>query len=279
VEAKGMSLEQIVDQICKSISVRADNNENFGIILIPEGLVEFIPEMKLLIRELNDIIANSQAEFAGIRSFSDQMQWLNTRISAESFNLLESLPRDIAMQFLMDRDPHGNVQVSRIETEKLLAGMVENKLKELKEKKLYRGKFSPLTHFFGYEGRCAFPSNFDADYCYSLGYSAFALIASGFTGYITSVRNLTAGADQWIAGGIPLTMLMNMEQRHGSKKPVIRKALVELEGRPFKFYEKFRTLWAETTGFKCPGAIQYFGPPEISDQPTFTLILEQKGEE
>ncbi|MCL2880274.1 MAG: diphosphate--fructose-6-phosphate 1-phosphotransferase, partial [Treponema sp.] len=274
VEAKKYSLEQIVDQICVSVSRRAEDGNNFGVVLIPEGLVEFIPEIKVLIHELNDAIAGSGGEFAGISSFIDQMYWLGRHISDASYKLLQKLPPDIARQFLMDRDPHGNVQVSRIETEKLLAGMVDKRLQTLREIKLYSGKFNPLTHFFGYEGRCAFPTNFDADYCYTLGFSAFILIASGLTGYISSVSNLNAPASQWIAGGVPLTMMMNIEHRHGSKKPVIRKALVDLNGGPFKAFAAARDTWAVKTSFLYPGAIQYYGPDEICNQPTITLKLE-----
>jgi pyrophosphate--fructose-6-phosphate 1-phosphotransferase len=276
IEAGGLSLDQVVDQICNSIVRRAENGDDFGVVLIPEGLVEFIPEIKKLIGELNDAIAGGEKEFAGISSFIDQLYWFGRRISEGSYQILQNLPPDIARQFLMDRDPHGNVQVSRIETEKLLVGMVEKKLRALKEEKIYKGKFSALTHFFGYEGRCAFPSNFDADYCYSLGYSAFVLIASGLTGYLSSVRNLTAPAAEWIAGGVPLTMMMNMEQRHGSKKPVIKKALVELEGEPFKAFAAARDVWAVKTCFLYPGAIQYFGPSEVCDEPTRTLRLERR---
>ncbi|MDR0998210.1 MAG: diphosphate--fructose-6-phosphate 1-phosphotransferase [Treponema sp.] len=276
VEAKGLSLEQVVNHICDSVVRRAENGENFGVVLIPEGLVEFIPEMKVLIQELNDVIAAASREFAGLGSFADQLDWLGKQISPQSYKLIRSLPPDIAREFLMDRDPHGNVQVSRIETEKLLIGMVEKELGALKEQNIYKGKFSALGHFFGYEGRCAFPSNFDADYCYSLGFSAFVLIASGLTGYLSSVRNLSAPADQWTAGGVPLTMMMHMEQRHGSKKPVIRKALVELGGEPFKAFDAVRDTWAVKTSFLFPGAIQYFGPPEVSDLTTKTLKLEHQ---
>ncbi|MDR0877824.1 MAG: diphosphate--fructose-6-phosphate 1-phosphotransferase, partial [Treponema sp.] len=278
VEAKGLSLDQVVDHICASIVRRAENNDNFGVVLIPEGLVEFIPEMKKLIQELNDTIADNNEEFSRLSSFIDQLYWLSRKISDASYKLLQSLPPDIAREFLVDRDPHGNVQVSRIETEKLLMGMVEKKLHVLKENNLYKGKFSPLGHFFGYEGRCAFPSNFDSDYCYSLGFGAFILIASGLSGYLSSVRNLTAPAEQWIAGGVPLTMMMNMEQRHGAKKPVIKKALVELDGGPFKAFDAVRDIWAVKTSFLFPGAIQYFGPPEVCDQPTKTLQLEHRNQ-
>jgi pyrophosphate--fructose-6-phosphate 1-phosphotransferase len=274
VEAKGLSLDQVVDHICASVVRRAENHDNFGVVLIPEGLVEFIPEMKKLIRELNDAMAEDAEGFSRISSFIDQIYWLSRRISESSYKALQSLPPDIARELLMDRDPHGNVQVSRIETEKLLIGMVEKKLAAMKTEGLYKGKFSALGHFFGYEGRCAFPSNFDADYCYSLGFAAFVLIASGLTGYLSSVRNLTAPAEQWIAGGVPLTMMMNMEQRHGSQKPVIKKALVELEGEPFKAFDAVRDTWAVKTCFLFPGAIQYFGPPEVCDEPTKTIKLE-----
>jgi pyrophosphate--fructose-6-phosphate 1-phosphotransferase len=276
VEAKKLSLKQLVDGLCDSIARRGANKENFGVVLIPEGLVEFIPEMKVLIGELNDIMAANGEEFAGAEKGGHQelASWLAAKLSGPSRSLFLSLPPEIAQQLLVDRDPHGNVQVSRIETEKLLIDMVERELKERKAAGTYKGKFTALGHFFGYEGRCAFPSNFDADYCYSLGFSAFALIAAGLTGYIACVRNLSAPAEQWIAGGAPLTMMMNMERRHGSQKPVIRKALVELEGNPFKHFVENRDAWAVATSYLYPGAIQYFGPPEVADMTTRTLKLE-----
>jgi pyrophosphate--fructose-6-phosphate 1-phosphotransferase len=275
VEAKKISLSQVVDQICQSIVKRADNGDNFGVVLIPEGLVEFIPEIKKLIEELNDIIADKEEEFAKKSSFIDQLYWLQSELSVSSYEFLDTLPPEIAKELLMDRDPHGNVQVSRIETEKLLIGMVERRLAALKKEGGYKGKFSALGHFFGYEGRCAFPSNFDADYCYSLGFCAFLLIASGLTGYLSSVRNLTKPAAEWIAGGVPLTMMMNMEHRHGAKKPVIKKALVNLDDRPFLTFAAKRDEWAVKTSFLFPGSIQYFGPAEVCDQTTKTLILEK----
>ncbi|MDR2247047.1 MAG: diphosphate--fructose-6-phosphate 1-phosphotransferase [Treponema sp.] len=274
VEAGKRSLSQVVDQICDSVVRRAEKGDNFGVVLIPEGLVEFIPEMKALIAELNDVMAKNEKEFAAGVSFDDQLAWLKAKLSGPSYGLIQSLPPDIARQLLMDRDPHGNVQVSRIDTEKLLIVMTERRLADRGAAGAYNGKFSALGHFFGYEGRCAFPTNFDADYCYALGFSAFVLIASGLTGYLSSVRNLTAPADQWIAGGVPLTMMMNMEQRQGIRKPVIRKALVDLEGEPFKAFAAARDTWAVRTSFLFPGAIQYFGPREVCDQPTRTLQLE-----
>ena len=275
VEANHYSLDAIIDIICGSIVKRAENGSNFGIVLVPEGLVEFIPEIKKLISELNDAIACDEGSFLKHDSFSEHLHWLKSRISDASFSLLNSLPAEIGSQFLMDRDPHGNVQVSRIETEKLLIGMVEKKLHLLKAENRYKGKFSALAHFFGYEGRCAFPSNFDADYCYALGYSAFVLIASGLTGYISSVRNLTACANEWTVGGVPLTMMMNIEHRHGEQRPVIKKALVELDGAPFKAFMSMRETWAVNTCFRVPGSIQYFGPSEVCDQPPCTLKLER----
>ena len=276
VAEKKMSLNKLVEDICASVIKRAENNENFGSVIIPEGLVEFIPEMKTLIAELNDIMAAKETEFSQATSFDDQLKFMSNELSAPSYALLETLPPQIARQLLLDRDPHGNVMVSWIDTEKLLMDLVGKRLAKLKADGVYKGKFAALGHFFGYEGRCAFPTNFDADYCYSLGYNAFALIASGLTGYISSVKNLVAPASEWIAGGVPLTMMMNMEQRHGSKKPVIRKALVELEGRPFKTFAAARDAWAVKTMFHYPGAIQYFGPPEICDQPSKTLKLERQ---
>ncbi|GHU31932.1 pyrophosphate--fructose 6-phosphate 1-phosphotransferase [Spirochaetia bacterium] len=278
IAAKKWSLGNVVDIICDSIVKRAAQKHNFGVVLVPEGLVEFIPEMKTLISELNDIIAIHANEFSKIKNFTEQIYFLSRHISPESAVVLKTLPAEIAKQLLVDRDPHGNVQVSRIETEKLLISMVETKLIELEVDGTYKGKFSALPHFFGYEGRCAFPSNFDADYCYSLGYTAFVLINAGLTGYIASVQNLTAPAVEWIPVGIPLTMLMNMEQRHGHKKPVIRKALVDLSAKPFKTFESQRAEWAVRTDYLFPGAIQYYGPVEVCDQTTKTLQLEYSKE-
>ena len=276
VEAKKMTVKRITEDICRIIAKRAQNGENFGLVLIPEGLVEFIPEMKTLIAELNDKMALKQNEFNSLKNFSQKKEWLKANLSKQSFAAFDALPEPIADQFLADRDPHGNVQVSRIDTEKLLALSVGKRLAEMKKEGTYCGKFSSYTHFFGYEGRCAFPSNFDADYCYALGYNAFILIAGGLTGYLSSVRNLVKSAKDWTAGGVPLTMMMNMEQRHGSKKPVIKKALVELNGKPFKKFALQREKWAIETSYTFPGAIQYFGPSEICDQPSKTLMLEQK---
>ncbi|MHC6202494.1 diphosphate--fructose-6-phosphate 1-phosphotransferase [Breznakiellaceae bacterium SP9] len=276
VAVKKISLSRVTEQICQSIVKRAENGDNFGVVLIPEGLVECIPEMKKLIEELNDILAENEHEFAEKSSFIEQMYWLERKLSLPSYEFIQSLPPDIAKELLMDRDPHGNVQVSRIETEKLLIGMVEKRLGTLKKEGLYKGTFSALGHFLGYEGRCAFPSNFDADYCYSLGFSAFVLIASGLTGYISSVHNLTAPVAEWVAGGEPLTMMMNMEQRHGSKKPVIKKALIDLDGAPFKAFDALRDMWAVKTCYLYPGPIQYFGPPEVCDAPPKTLLLEKQ---
>ncbi|MBQ5781185.1 MAG: diphosphate--fructose-6-phosphate 1-phosphotransferase, partial [Spirochaetaceae bacterium] len=247
VAAKKSTLSQITESICSIIARRADKGENFGVILIPEGLVEFIPQMKVLISELNDVMAKNEDEFNKLADFPAKSAWLKTKLTADSFSAFASLPDAIASQFLADRDPHGNVQVSRIDTEKLLALAVEKRLAEKKQEGTYCGKFSSYCHFFGYEGRCAFPSNFDADYCYSLGKTAFLLIASGLTGYLSSVRNLTQPASQWISGGVPLTMMMNIEQRHGEKKPVIKKALVELDGVPFETFAKNRDKWAIET--------------------------------
>lgn len=276
IAANKTTLRGIVEGICTVITKRAANGENFGLVLIPEGLVEFIPEMKVLIAELNDTMALKQHEFAKLKNFDEKKAWLKTNLSQTSFEAFDSLPESIADQFLADRDPHGNVQVSRIDTEKLLALSVAKRLAEKKKAGTYKGKFSSYTHFFGYEGRCAFPSNFDADYCYALGYNAFILIAGGVTGYLSSVRNLVKSAKEWTAGGVPLTMMMNMEQRHGSKKPVIKKALVELNGKPFKKFALQRDKWAIDTSYTFPGAIQYFGPSEVCDCPTKTLLLERK---
>ncbi len=274
VEKKGMTLEQIVDEIVRVVITRSENGEDFGVALIPEGLIEFIPEMKKLISELNDLLANNESYFNTLHSFEEQSQFINKHLSKDSSFVFSSLPTDIQKQLLMDRDPHGNVQVSRIETEKLLIDLVQDKLNELKSAGKFKGKFSPLNHFFGYEGRCAAPSNFDADYCYSLGYNAFLLISNGLTGYMSSIRNLFQPADKWIAGGIPITMMMTMEQRHGKLKPVIKKALVDLDGAPFKKFVSIREECAIKTSFLYPGAIQYYGPAEVCDRTTKTLMLE-----
>ncbi|HUX52205.1 MAG TPA: diphosphate--fructose-6-phosphate 1-phosphotransferase [Spirochaetia bacterium] len=276
VEQKKQTLGSIVNQIADVVARRADNGENFGIALIPEGLIEFIPEIKRLISELNDLLAKNKPQFEKLGTFESQRDWVGSQLDAESATVFSRLPAEIQRQLLMDRDPHGNVQVSRIETEKLLTQMVEAELSNKKRTGTYRGTFSSLTHFFGYEGRCAFPSNFDADYCYSLGFTAFALIASGVTGYLASVRNLSRPAREWQAGGIPLTMMMNMEQRHGQMKPVIRKALVELDGAPFAAFEQNRNSWAVTTSYLYPGAIQYYGPDEVCNRPTLTIEHEQR---
>ncbi|MDR0707272.1 MAG: diphosphate--fructose-6-phosphate 1-phosphotransferase [Treponema sp.] len=275
VEYRKQSLAAVVETIVSSVVKRAGQGDNFGVALIPEGLIEFIPEMKKLIEELNDTMSVYGTEFAKKDSFIERLYFLDQYLSEPSYTLLKNLPTEIAEQLLLDRDPHGNVQVSRIDTEKLLISMVEKRVEQLKAEGKYKGKFSSYGHFFGYEGRCAAPSNFDADYCYSLGYTAFILIASGLTGYISSVKNLTAPAHDWIAGGIPLTMMMNMEQRHGVKKPVIKKALVELDGKPFKTFAAARETWAVKTCYQYPGAIQYFGPSEVCNQTTMTLRLEK----
>ncbi len=275
VKKKNMSLDDVVKQITSVIQARAAKGLNFGVILVPEGLIEFIPEVGALIAELNDLLARDAEYFATLHSVEDQQEWVNHELSRDSSYVFSSLPRSIQKQLLDDRDPHGNVQVSRIETEKLLIELVEERLERLKLKGEYNGHFSALNHFFGYEGRCAFPSNFDSDYCYGLGYSAFLLLAAGLTGYISNLADLHKSASEWIPGGVPLTMMMNMEQRHGTRKPVIRKALVELDGAPFKLFAENRDKWAVEETYTFPGAIQYYGPPEICDQPTRTLKLEK----
>lgn len=274
VEAKEQSLDDIVNEIANAVAKRAAKGDNFGTVLIPEGLIEFVPAIKALISELNDYLAHHQDEFDAIAK-DQQRQYIISKLSADNSAVYASLPEGVARQLTLDRDPHGNVQVSLIETEKLLAEMVGNRLAELKKAGKYDGKFSPQVHFFGYEGRCAAPSNYDADYCYSLGYTASALIGAGKTGYMSSVRNTTAPADQWIAGGVPVTMMMNMERRHGEMKPVIQKALVKLDDAPFKFFAANRENWAINTEYVYPGPIQYFGPTEVCDQTTVTLRLEQ----
>ena len=275
VEAKNMTLNEVVDYIANVVVERANQGNNFGTVLIPEGLIEFIPAMKKLIAELNDLLAANAEEFAKVPA-DQQRQYIIDHLSADNAAVYESLPTGVARQLSLDRDPHGNVQVSLIETEKLLSEMVGKRLAQLKAEGKYNGKFSPLHHFFGYEGRCAAPSNFDADYCYALGFNASCLINAGVTGYMSSVRGLTKPSVQWIAGGIPITMMMNMERRNGEMKPVIQKALVRLDGAPFQKFASQRADWALNTSFIYPGPIQYFGPAEVCDQPTMTLKYEQE---
>ena len=271
VEAKAMSLDDVVEYIAKAVVTRSEDGNDFGTVLIPEGLIEFIPAIKKLISELNDILAKDEAKAINRDA---QIDFVKTHLSKENLEVFNSLPTDVASQLALDRDPHGNVQVSLIETEKLLSRMVAVKLAHWKNEGIYKGKFATQHHFFGYEGRCAAPSNYDADYCYSLGYNASRLIAVGKTGYMSIIKNTTEPASEWVAGGVPITMMMNMERRNATMKPVIRKALVELDGAPFKFFNEHRDEWARKTDYVYPGPIQYFGPTEVCDQPTITLKLE-----
>ena len=276
VEQKNMSLDDVVTYIANIVAARAAEGNNFGTVLIPEGLIEFIPAIKKLIAELNEVLTDpATGESREFANAEEQIAFVKSNIAPENLAILESLPADVARQLCLDRDPHGNVQVSLIETEKLLSRMVATKLDAWKKEGKFNGKFSAQHHFFGYEGRCAAPSNYDADYCYSLGYNASRLIANGKTGYMSIIKNTTAPAAEWIAGGVPITMMMNMERRNGAMKPVIRKALVELDGAPFKFFESVREEWAVETCFTYPGAIQYFGPSEVCDLTTRTLALEK----
>ena len=277
VEQKKMSLSSIIDYMTNIVVKRSEMGKNFGIAVIPEGLIEFVPELKTMIANLNDIMPTLEKDSKYTSgSDAEKIAIIENTLSSENASVFKSLPALIKSQLLMDRDPHGNVQVSKIETEKLLISMIEEKLAGLKKEGKFSGKFSTQSHFFGYEGRCAFPSNFDADYCYSLGFNAFALINFGLTGYLSSVRNLTEPANDWIAGGVPLTMMMNMERRHGEMKPVIKKALVELDGPVFKKLEENREDWALNDRYLFPGAIQYFGPSSVCDITTVTLQLESE---
>ncbi len=275
VEAKKMTLGQVVEEIADAVVARAKEGLNYGVVLIPEGLIEFIPAVKTLIAELNDLLAAKAEEFAAIAP-EEQRAWVISNLSEVNAATYESLPAGVARQLTLDRDPHGNVQVSLIETEKLLSEMVGKRLEQLASEGKYNGKYSTMHHFFGYEGRCADPSNFDANYCYGLGFTAACLIGAGVTGYMSSLRNLTFAPINWVAGGIPITMMMNMERRHGEMKPVIRKALVELDGAPFLKFAKERETWKVGTCYTYPGPIQYFGPVEVCDQPSMTLVYEQK---
>jgi pyrophosphate--fructose-6-phosphate 1-phosphotransferase len=276
VAAKKMSLAQITNYIADAVEKRGNNGENFGVAIIPEGIVEFVPEFSKLIAEINELLAGSKTdEFNALPDWVAKYDFIKKGLTAESFAVFDILPQFVQQQLFLERDPHGNVQVSLIESEKLFSEMVKSELAKRKAAGSYKGKFGAQHHFFGYEGRCAFPSNFDADYCYSLGYNAFMLIQYGYTGYLSKVSNLSKPAEEWVAGGMPITKMMNMERRNGEDKPVIRKALVELDGAPFKFFEAHREEWAVKTSFTYPGAIQYYGPSEVCDLTTRTLALEK----
>ena len=275
VEAKNQTLDDVVTYIAEAVCDRANLGMNYGVVLVPEGLIEFIPAIKKLIAELNDMLAANQADF-DLVSDDHKIDYVLAHLSDDNAAIFRSLPLSVSRQLALERDPHGNVQVSLIETEQLLAEMVAKKLADWKKDGIFTGKFATQHHFFGYEGRCAAPSNWDADYCYSLGFNASMLIAAGKTGYMSSIKNTFKPVDEWVAGGIPITMMMNMEKRNGEMKPVIRKALVELGGKPYKYFVRHRTEWARNTDFVYPGPIQYFGPSEVCDRPTLTLTLEQE---
>ncbi|MBE7021811.1 MAG: diphosphate--fructose-6-phosphate 1-phosphotransferase [Ruminococcaceae bacterium] len=277
VAAKKMSLSQIADYIADSVAGRAEKGMNFGVAVIPEGVVEFVPEFAVLIAEINELLAGSKADtFNALPTWKEKYAFIESGLTKASMEVFAILPLSIQQQLFLERDPHGNVQVSLIESEKLFSALVADKLAARKKAGTYSGKFSPLHHFLGYEGRCAFPSNFDADYCYSLGYNAFMLIQYGYNGYLSKISNLSKPATEWVAGGMPITKMMNIERRHGEDKPVIKKALVELDGKPFKFFEAHRKEWAIETSYVYPGAIQYYGPAEVCDITTVTLALEKE---
>ena len=275
VAAKKMSLAEITNYIADAVEARGNNGENFGVAIIPEGIVEFVPEFSALIAEINELLAGEKtAAFNALPDWNAKYEFIKAGLSAEAFKVFDILPQGIQQQLFLERDPHGNVQVSLIESEKLFSEMVKAELAKRKEAGTYKGKFGTQHHFFGYEGRCAFPSNFDADYCYSLGFNAFMLIQYGFTGYLSKVSNISRPAEEWVAGGMPITKMMNMERRNGKDKPVIRKALVELDGKPFQYFAANREKWAVETCYTFPGAIQYYGPAEVCDLTTRTLALE-----
>ena len=277
VAAKKMSLSEIADYIADSVAGRAAKGMNFGVAVIPEGVVEFVPEFSVLISEINELLAGSKAdEFNALPTWADKYAFIENGLTKASMEVFAILPQGIQQQLFLERDPHGNVQVSLIESEKLFSAIVADKLAARKKAGTYNGKFSPIHHFLGYEGRCAFPSNFDADYCYSLGYNAFMLIQYGYNGYLSKISNLSKPATEWVAGGMPITKMMNIERRHGEDKPVIKKALVELDSKPFKYFEERRDTWAIETSYVYPGAIQYYGPAEVCDITTVTLALEKE---
>ena len=272
-----MSLAQITNYIADAVEKRAAEGLNFGVAIIPEGVVEFVPEFSALIQEINELLAGNKAEaFNALKNWKEKFDFIDKGLSSKAMDVFKVLPEAIEQQLFLERDPHGNVQVSLIESEKLFSAMVKAELARRKANGTYKGKFSALHHFCGYEGRCAFPSNFDADYCYSLGYNAFMLIQYGYNGYLSKISNLSKPAEEWVAGGMPITKMMNMERRHGEDKPVIRKALVELDGKPFKYFEANRDTWAVKTCYTYPGAIQYYGPDSVCNLTTRTLALEKE---
>ncbi|MDD6272523.1 MAG: diphosphate--fructose-6-phosphate 1-phosphotransferase [bacterium] len=273
---KKMSISEIADYICDSVVSRSEKNMNFGVVIIPEGVVEFVPEFSMLISQINELLAFKKAdEFNKLSTWDEKYEFIVNGLTKEAVDVFNILPRNIQQQLFFERDPHGNVQVSLIESEKLFSAVVAQKLEERRKSGLYNGKFSVLHHFLGYEGRCAFPSNFDADYCYSLGYNAFVLIQYGYNGYLSKISNLSSSAINWIAGGMPITKMMNIERRHGKDKPVIKKALVDLNGNAFKYFKEHREKWAIETSYVYPGAIQYYGPSKVCDNTTITLALEK----
>ena len=274
VRQRGMSLKDVVEQIAAVVVERSRRNWDYGLALVPEGLIEFIPEVGAMIGDLNNLLTRDKDYFEGLDNLTERREWVNRQLERDSSLVFSSLPETIQNQLLDDRDPHGNVQVSRIETEKLLMELVGRRLEQMRLKGEYSGKFSTLSHFFGYEGRCAFPSNFDSDYCYGLGFSAFLLLSFGMSGYIASLCGLHRPVEEWVPMGVPLTMMMNMEMRHGERRPVIRKALVDMGGGPFREFSRRRSEWVLSNDFRYPGAIQYYGPPELCDQGTLTLGLE-----
>ena len=277
VAEKKKSLSEIADYIADSVCNRSAKGMNFGVAIIPEGVVEFVPEFSKLIAEINELLAGEKAEaFNSLTSWEEKYEFIEKGLTSESMDVFKILPVAIQQQLFLERDPHGNVQVSLIESEKLFSALVKDKLEERRANGTFNGKFSALHHFLGYEGRCAFPSNFDADYCYSLGYNAFMLIQYGYNGYLSKISNLSKPSDEWVAGGMPITKMMNIERRHGEDKPVIKKALVELDGKPFKYFEAHREEWALETSYTYPGAIQYYGPSEVCDLTTRTLALEKE---
>ena len=277
VAAKKMSLSSIADYIADSVANRSNSGMNFGVAIIPEGVVEFVPEFSVLISEINELLAGEKANaFNELATWKEKYEFIKAGLTEKSMKVFEILPQTIQQQLFLERDPHGNVQVSLIESEKLFSALVKDKLEQRRIDGTYDGKFSPIHHFFGYEGRCAFPSNFDADYCYSLGYNAFMLIQYGYNGYLSKISNLSKPAEEWVAGGMPITKMMNIERRHGKEKPVIKKALVELDGKPFKYFESEREEWALETAYTMPGAVQYYGPSSVCDITTRTLALEQE---
>lgn len=277
IAEKKLTLQAIVNALADVISQRSEQKKDYGIVLIPEGLIEFIPEIKTLLKELNGLLAEGSEpakKMSALSGNAEKVAHAEKLLTKESHSCFKVFPEKIQQQLLLDRDPHGNVHVSGIETEKLLSELVAKELKKRKQDCSYKGKFSAVEHFFGYEGRAGLPSNFDATYCYALGHVAAILVNEKCSGYIAAISNLTMPAEKWQAKGIPLAGMLHIETRQGKDKPVIKKALVDLKGKPFLYFQKMRSTWQSEDRYRYPGPMQFFGDRELTDLPPLSMLFE-----